>query len=82
MVKMEIYDNGPGISDEAKKHIFEMYYTENRVSSDSSRSMGLGLAICKSIVELHNGNIEVRDNLPHGTIISFTLPGKEIELNE
>lgn len=82
MVKTEIYDNGPGISDDAKKHIFEMYYTENRVSSDSSRSMGLGLAICKSIVELHNGNIDVRDNLPHGTIISFTLPGKEIELNE
>ena len=82
MVRTEISDNGPGISDEAKKHIFEMYYTENRVSSDSSRSMGLGLSICKSIAELHNGTIEVRDNLPHGTTISFTLPGKEIELNE
>jgi two-component system sensor histidine kinase KdpD len=82
MIRTEISDNGPGISDEAKKHIFEMYYTENRVSSDSSRSMGLGLSICKSIVELHNGTIEVRDNLPHGTTILFTLPGKEIELNE
>ena len=57
MVRIEIADNGPGISDEAKQRLFDMFYTVNTGSAgaDSRRGLGLGLSLCKSIVEAHSG---------------------------
>ena len=76
MVRIEIADNGPGISDEAKQRLFDMFYTVNTGSAgaDSRRGLGLGLSLCKSIVEAHGGSITVHDNQPHGSVFSFTLP--------
>lgn len=81
-VVTEIKDNGKGISSEAKEHIFEMFYTTNTKVADSRRGMGLGLALCKSIITAHGGDISVLDNVPHGTIFRFTLPSEEVALHE
>ena len=82
MVEVSVSDNGPGISAEAKEHIFEMFYTGTHKIVDSRRSLGLGLSLCRSIIEAHEGSIRVEDNHPHGCIFTFTLPAEEVHLNE
>lgn len=79
---IEIADNGPGISDEAKSRVFDMFYTAETKIADSRRSIGLGLALCRSIVTAHGGDITVRDNKPYGTVFSFTLPVEEVAIHE
>ncbi|MCI2047564.1 MAG: sensor histidine kinase KdpD [Faecalibacterium sp.] len=81
-VVTEIADNGPGIPDEAKPRIFDMFYTANAKIADSRRSMGLGLALCKSIVTAHGGTLGVSNNSPVGTVFRFTLPVEEVQLHE
>lgn len=81
-VTIDVIDDGPGISDEAKKHIFEMFYIGNKSISDSRRSMGLGLFLCQSIAKAHGGIIKVLDHHPHGTIFRVVLPKKEVILHE
>ena len=77
-----VADNGGGISDDAKTHIFDMFYTGDTKVADSRRSLGLGLALCKSIVAAHGGKITVSDNKPHGAVFAFTLPIEEVTLHE
>ena len=77
-----VSDNGPGIPDEQKAHIFDMFYSGANKIADSRRSLGLGLALCKSIVTAHGGVITVSDNQPQGTVFTFTLPAGEVNLNE
>lgn len=81
-VVVEIADNGDGIPDEAKPQIFEMFYTVNKGVADSRRSLGLGLALCKSIITAHGGEIGVEDNHPKGAVFRFTLPKEEVTLRE
>ena len=81
-VYISISDNGPGLSDEMKKHVFEMFYTGQSGVADGKRSMGLGLALCKSVVEAHGGFIEVSDNIPSGCIFTFYIEKGEISINE
>lgn len=78
LVNIKVQDDGPGISDEDKAHIFEMYYQKSNSLADSKRSMGLGLALCRSIINAHGHQIEVKDNYPCGTIFEFTLSSKEV----
>ena len=82
MVEVAISDNGPGIPDEQKLRIFDMFYTGANKVADSRRSLGLGLSLCKSIVIAHGGTITVKDHVPHGTTFTFTLPGGEVEIHE
>lgn len=79
---ISIADDGPGISDENKKHVFDMFFSGSKKIADSRRSLGLGLALCKSIVNSHGGEITVRDREPHGAIFTFTLPAEEVRLHE
>ena len=81
-IYISIADNGPGISDQAKPHIFDMFYSASNQIADSRRSMGLGLALCKSIINAHGGEITVDDCLPHGCIFTFSVPAGEVELHE
>ena len=81
-VLITVADNGPGISDEAKPHIFDMFYSASNQIVDSRRSMGLGLALCKSIVNAHGGEITVSDQLPHGAMFTFSIPAREVDLHE
>ena len=75
-------DDGDGMSDEMKKHVFDMFYTGGNQVADSRRSLGLGLALCKSIIQMHNGQIMVTDNIPHGTNFTFRLPAGEVHIHE
>ena len=77
-----IADNGPGISDEMKPLVFEMFYSGAKSIADSRRSLGLGLCLCKSIITAHGGELELSDNIPHGAVFTFTLPIEEIDLHE
>ena len=81
-IYISVEDNGPGISDKDKPHIFDMFYSASNQIADSRRSMGLGLALCKSIVNAHGGEIMVTDHLPHGSIFTFSVPAGEVELHE
>ncbi|MBR3167424.1 MAG: DUF4118 domain-containing protein [Erysipelotrichaceae bacterium] len=78
-IAVSVEDNGPGIPDENKAHIFDLYYTGSAVKSDSYRSMGIGLHLCRMILHAHGREIEVLDNQPHGAIFRFTLKSKEVE---
>ena len=75
-IYISIADNGPGISDEAKPHIFDMFYSAANQIADSRRSMGLGLALCKQIVELHNGRIHFDSAPGKGTRVTVEIYGK------
>ena len=77
-----VEDNGPGIADEMKPYIFEMFYTGKSTIADSQRSLGLGLSLCQSIIEAHDGRLILTDNTPRGCIFTFTLPLSEVTLNK
>lgn len=81
-VAISVADDGSGIADEAKEKIFDMFYTANKGSGDARRGLGLGLALCKSIVQAHGGSITVEDNVPHGAVFKFTLPKAEVQQDE
>ena len=77
-----VSDDGPGIPDERKEHVFEMFFTGGNPIGDSRRSLGLGLTLCQAIIHAHHGEMTLKDNSPHGCIFSFTLPLSEVNLNE
>jgi two-component system nitrogen regulation sensor histidine kinase NtrY len=68
IVRIEIADNGKGISDKEKTRLFEPYF------STKKSGMGLGLAIVNSIISDHNGVIRVQDNKPAGAKFIIELP--------
>lgn len=79
---ISISDNGYGISDEAKKKVFDMFYSGENKVADSRRSCGIGLSLCKSIINAHGGEITVSDHFPHGAVFTFTLPAEEVRWHE
>ncbi|MBQ6451931.1 MAG: DUF4118 domain-containing protein [Solobacterium sp.] len=78
LITVSVADDGNGISDEDKAHIFELYYTGRHTLTDRTRSMGVGLNLCKTILQAHGQTIGVSDNLPHGAVFSFTLKAEDI----
>ena len=64
-------DEGPGLSREMETRLFEPFYTTK------SEGMGMGLNICRSIVESHSGRLWVEPNHPRGCIFRFVLPTLE-----
>jgi len=66
VVRIEISDNGPGI--ELPARMFEPFFTTKE------HGMGIGLAICRSIVESHGGQLWAENNEPHGATFTFALP--------
>ena len=75
---VSVTDNGPGIPDEAKARIFDLFYSSRGQIADSRRGMGLGLALCQSIISAHGGTLKVRDQLPHGAVFEFRLKAEEV----
>ena len=63
-----IQDTGPGLSSETLSRLFEPFYTTK------PNGMGLGLAICRSIIEAHGGRLWADANEPRGAVFRFTLP--------
>lgn len=82
LVNVTVSDDGPGISDAAKEKLFDMFFTADNVRGDGRRGLGLGLSLCKSIINAHGGVIEVADNTPKGTRFQFTLHTSEVNAHE
>lgn len=72
MITVIVSDEGPGVPEASKGRIFERY--EQVAVSEQSGSTGLGLFICKAIVERHGGNIGVRSEVGKGSQFWFTMP--------
>jgi two-component system nitrogen regulation sensor histidine kinase NtrY len=68
IVRLEVSDNGPGISDEDKTRLFEPYFSTKKAG------MGLGLTIVSAIVSDHDGMIRVQDNHPRGAKFIIEFP--------
>lgn len=81
-VAVEISDNGKGIGEEALEKIFDMFYVEGNSKGDSRRGLGLGLYLCKSIIEAHGGKIRAYNNESHGATFEFALPIAEVTVYE
>ena len=81
-VIISVCDLGNGIPDDRKERVFDMFYTGSDQVADSRRSLGLGLGLCRSIINAHGGKIWISDNIPHGAVVTFTLPAEEVALNE
>ncbi len=75
-LSISIRDNGIGIEAEELQNIFERFYRTSGAKSHDTRGSGLGLAIVKSIVDLHNGTIDVRSNSAQGTTVLLRFPVK------
>ncbi|MPQ30321.1 DUF4118 domain-containing protein [Clostridium estertheticum] len=73
-VLFEVSDNGKGIPKEDIEYIFDRFYTKTNGISLKKRGIGLGLAICKSIIEAHNGHMEAFNNSGGGATFKFSLP--------
>lgn len=73
-VEITVADNGKGIAKKDLPHIFQTFYTTSRKNADSKRGVGLGLAICQSIVEAHGGKIRAENRPEGGAAFIFTLP--------
>ncbi len=81
-VLVRIADEGPGIPDDQKPHVFDLFYSGNNLTGDSRRGLGLGLALCQSIMKAHGGTIAVHDNTPHGAVFELAFPKAEVSLDE
>ncbi|HXO01560.1 MAG TPA: ATP-binding protein [Stellaceae bacterium] len=67
-VRISVCDSGPGLPPETLARLFEAFYTTK------SSGMGMGLSICRSIVEAHGGRVRASANEPRGAVFQFTLP--------
>jgi PAS domain S-box-containing protein len=67
-VRVEVRDSGPGLSRESLERLFDPFYTTKR------GGMGMGLSICRSIIEAHGGRVGAMANVPRGAVFQFTLP--------
>ncbi len=67
-VLVAVRDSGPGLAPEALGRLFEAFYTTK------TSGMGMGLSICRSIVEAHGGRLWASANEPHGAVFQFTVP--------
>jgi two-component system sensor histidine kinase KdpD len=73
---VQIADHGPGIPTKDLERIFDKFYRVSRTSSGNSgvRGSGLGLAVCRGLVEAHGGQIWAENRPEGGAIFQFTLP--------
>ncbi len=74
-----VEDDGQGVPPGDESRVFDMFYTGVKRSPDSRRGIGLGLALCKSIVQAHGGEIGLENIESHGAKFWFTLPIVEVE---
>jgi two-component system sensor kinase FixL len=73
LVEISVSDTGTGLAPDVARHLFQPFVTTKR------KGMGLGLSICRTIVEAHGGKIWVDDRPGGGTVFRFTLRTAEVE---
>jgi C4-dicarboxylate-specific signal transduction histidine kinase len=69
-VRVVVQDSGPGLSPQSVDRLFEAFYT----TKPTGKGMGMGLTICRSIIEAHGGRLWATANEPRGAVFRFTLP--------
>jgi signal transduction histidine kinase len=67
-VLVAVKDSGPGLAPASLERLFDPFYTTK------PEGLGMGLSICRSIIEAHGGRLWVTANLPQGAIFHFTMP--------
>jgi PAS domain S-box-containing protein len=67
-ILVAVHDSGPGVDPEHLKRVFEPFYTTK------NSGLGMGLSICRSIIDAHGGQLWAEANEPRGAIFQFTLP--------
>jgi two-component system sensor histidine kinase GlrK len=72
-IQVSVLDSGPGVPDGHKEKIFQKFHQVKQGKKVAGQGVGLGLAICKTIVEAHRGQIWVEDNPNGGSVFSFVL---------
>jgi len=75
-LKVNVQDLGKGIAEEDQQRIFDRYYRVKETSGGVISGFGIGLYLCREIIELHDGTIQVQSVKDEGSIFSFTLPFK------
>jgi C4-dicarboxylate-specific signal transduction histidine kinase len=73
-VRVAVRDSGPGIQPTHLERVFQAFYTTK------AGGTGIGLSICRCIIDAHGGQLWAEANLPRGAVFQFTLPGAEREL--
>jgi len=73
-VLVAVRDSGPGIDSKRLDRIFDAFYTTK------SGGLGMGLSICRSIIDAHGGRLWASANAPRGAIFQFTLPSADDKL--
>ena len=77
-LRVRVIDSGEGIKQENLNRIFTPYFT-TKDRGDQDRGFGLGLAICRKIVNLHGGNLNIFSQLGKGTTVQIDLPSRQIK---
>jgi C4-dicarboxylate-specific signal transduction histidine kinase len=72
-VEVVVQDTGPGLAEAQMAQVFDAFYTTK------SNGIGMGLAICRSIIEAHDGSLWVTQNEPRGAVFQFSLPSVEAD---
>jgi hypothetical protein len=75
-VMVAVRDSGPGLDPENLERVFGAFYTTK------ASGMGMGLSICRSIIDAHGGRLWAGANEPRGAVFQFTLPGSEEEITD
>jgi C4-dicarboxylate-specific signal transduction histidine kinase len=70
-VVVTVRDSGPGLTQDTLEHLFESFYTTK------PDGLGLGLSICRSIIEAHSGKLTAAMNVPRGAVFQFTIPASK-----
>ncbi|PYM14956.1 MAG: hypothetical protein DME18_05440 [Verrucomicrobia bacterium] len=76
-LRIKIIDEGEGIRRDHLKRICKPYFT-TKDRGDETRGFGLGLAICRQIVHLHGGNLNIASEEKKGTTVQVDLPSRQI----
>lgn len=76
-LQVDVIDEGRGIPLDQREKVFEPFHQVDRAST---KGIGLGLALCKDLIERHQGQIWIQNHEDRGTIISFTLPIAQMDI--
>lgn len=76
-VLISVEDQGIGIPEELQKHVFDLFSVSRRAGTANEKSYGIGLSVCKQIVEAHGGTISVKSQEGKGTSFQIELPTEQ-----
>ena len=79
IIKINVQDQGPGISHEHQQRIFERFYRCDKARSREHGGTGLGLSIVKHIADNHNGKVELTSRIGQGSTFTFSLPAENVK---